>query len=58
MFFFSTVDAAAPVYVAYANDFISPDDILTKSFGDHTASARESIIEWAKSLAAEGPWSE
>ena len=58
MFLFSTANAASPVYVAYANDFISPDDILTKNLGDHTASAQESIVEWAKNLAAEGPWSE
>ena len=56
MLFFSTINAASPI--AYANDFIDPDDILTKTLGDHTARSRESIIEWAKTLAAKGPWSE
>jgi hypothetical protein len=56
MFFLSTINAASPI--AYANDFINPDDILTKTFGDHTARARESVVEWAKALADKGPWSE
>ena len=60
MFFFSTINAISPI--AYANDFINPDDILTKTLqvgaSDHTAQARESIVEWAKDLAAKGPWSE
>jgi len=56
IFFVSTVNAASPR--AYANDFIDPNDILTKTLGDHTYRARESIVEWANSLAAKGPWSE
>lgn len=56
MFFFSTINATSPR--AYANDFIDPNDILTKALGDHTSRAQESIVEWAKTLAAEGPWSE
>ena len=56
MFFFSTINAASPR--PYANDFIDPNDILTKTLGDHTARARESVVEWAKTLAAKGPWSE
>ena len=58
MFFFSTINAASNSPRAYANDFINPDDILTKTLGDHTARARETIVEWAKSLSAKGPWSE
>ena len=58
MFLFSTINAASNSPRAYANDFIDPDDILTKTLGDHTARARESIIDWAKALAAKGPWSE
>jgi hypothetical protein len=56
MFFFSTINAISPI--AYANDFINPDDILANTLGDHTAQARESVVEWAKALAAKGPWSE
>ena len=56
MFFFSTINAISPI--AYANDFIDPDDILTKNFGDHTARAQESVVEWARVLSAKGPWSE
>ena len=55
MFFFSTINAASPI--AYANDFIDPDDILTMTLGDYTAPAQKSVVEWAKTLAAEGPWS-
>ena len=55
-FFLSTINAASPI--AYANDFINPDDILTKTLGDHTALAQQSVVEWAKALAAKGPWSE
>jgi hypothetical protein len=58
MFFLSSINAASTLPRAYANDFINPDDILTKNLGDHTARARESIVEWAKSLADKGPWSE
>lgn len=53
--FFSTMSAAQPR--AYANDFIDPNDILTKTPGNHTYHARQSIVEWAHALAAEGPWS-
>ena len=54
--FFSTINAASPR--AYANDFIDPDTFLTNPPADYTYHARETIIEWADSLAAEGPWSE
>lgn len=43
---------------AYANDFIDPDYILSKNFGDNTWRARDSIQTWAKTLASQGPWSE
>ena len=56
MFFFSIINTASSL--AYANDFIDPDDILTKTLGDHTAPAQESVVEWVKTLAPEGPWSE
>ncbi|KAF8802054.1 chondroitin AC/alginate lyase [Phlegmacium glaucopus] len=55
IFFVSSINAASPI--AYANDFIDPNDILTNALGDHTYRARESIVEWANSLAAGGPWS-
>ncbi|KAF8152909.1 chondroitin AC/alginate lyase [Crassisporium funariophilum] len=50
---FSTVSSQT----AYANDFVDPDYILSKKFGDHTFQARQSILVWADSLAAKGPWS-
>ena len=55
VFFFSTTNAGVPK--AYANDFIDPNDILAKTYGDHTYRARETIVEWANALAAKGPWS-
>ena len=55
MFYFSTINALSPR--AYANDFIDPNDILSKTLGDHTSRARETIVEWARVLAAQGPWS-
>ena len=58
MLFFSTINAASNSPRAYANDFINPNDILTRTLGDHTARARESVVEWARVLAAKGPWSE
>jgi hypothetical protein len=43
---------------AYANDFVDPDYILSKNFGDNTWRSRDSIQTWAKTLASRGPWSE
>jgi hypothetical protein len=43
--------------VSYDNDFVDPNYILSKSFNTSTAASQESIVQWADSLAAEGPWS-
>uniref|UniRef100_A0A8H7XTG2 Alginate lyase domain-containing protein n=1 Tax=Psilocybe cubensis TaxID=181762 RepID=A0A8H7XTG2_PSICU len=42
---------------AYANDFVDPDYILAKTYGNHTYLARTTAVSWAKTLAAKGPWS-
>ncbi|KAH8978621.1 chondroitin AC/alginate lyase [Lactarius akahatsu] len=44
-------------FSSYANDFIEPSYILGKNWNATTAVAQESIIQWADSLAAQGPWS-
>ncbi|KIM71448.1 hypothetical protein PILCRDRAFT_830320 [Piloderma croceum F 1598] len=48
---------AALCIVSYDNDFVDPNYILSKSFNTSTAASQESIVQWADSLAAEGPWS-
>ena len=48
---------AALCIVSYDNDFVDPNYILSKSFNTSTAGSQESIVQWADSLAAEGPWS-
>jgi len=53
---FST--AFSQTLTAYANDFVDPDYILSKNFGDYTWRSRDSIQTWAKTLASKGPWSE
>ncbi|KAH9168059.1 chondroitin AC/alginate lyase [Lactarius sanguifluus] len=44
-------------FSSYANDFIEPSYILGKNWNATTVVAQESIIQWADSLAAQGPWS-
>ena len=56
--FFSTAFSQTLVMTAYANDFVDPDYILSKNFGDNTWRSRDSIQTWAKTLASRGPWSE
>lgn len=44
-------------YTDYDNDFLSdPSYILSNNFNVSTAASRQSIIEWADFLAAQGPW--
>ena len=59
-FFLSTINAASQPPAIYANDFVDPNVILNTpfTFGDNTYRAQETIVEWANSLAAGGPWSE
>ncbi|EIN14695.1 chondroitin AC/alginate lyase [Punctularia strigosozonata HHB-11173 SS5] len=52
--------AAVPTVLSltsYANDFIDPSYVVSKSFNSTTAEAQESIVEWAIQLAEFGPWS-
>jgi hypothetical protein len=45
-------------FTAYANDFVDPNYILAKDFGDNTEQAQASITAWASLLTVGGPWSE
>lgn len=42
---------------SYANDFVNPDYVLAKNFNTDTAGAQQTIVQWANTLAAQGPWS-
>ncbi|KAF7972126.1 hypothetical protein HWV62_18848 [Athelia sp. TMB] len=65
MLWFSTLVSAlalAPAVCAldftdYANDFPDPAYVLAKGFNSTTAAAQQTIVGWADSLAAQGPWS-
>ncbi|OBZ76953.1 hypothetical protein A0H81_03400 [Grifola frondosa] len=45
-------------FTSYANDFVGPDDVLSKSFNKTTLEAQATIVAWADDLAANGgsPW--
>ncbi|RPD61570.1 chondroitin AC/alginate lyase [Lentinus tigrinus ALCF2SS1-7] len=51
----------APVHAVtvtnYANDFIDPQYVLSKDFSNITVEAQDTIISWAQTMAAQGPWS-
>ncbi|KAF8643337.1 hypothetical protein AX16_009066 [Volvariella volvacea WC 439] len=47
----------ANALTSYANDWVDPGYILAGGFGDNTRGARGTIVDWARELAAEGPWS-
>lgn len=44
-------------YTSYANDFVDPNLILSKSFSPITIDAQKTIISWADELSTQGPWS-
>lgn len=52
------ITPSALCYTAYANDFVDPKYILSKSFNTSTAAAQQTIVQWADQLAVQGPWSE
>ncbi|KAH9851065.1 chondroitin AC/alginate lyase [Lenzites betulinus] len=41
---------------SYANDFVDPSLILARNFSNVTVEAQATIVQWAQSLASEGPW--
>ncbi|KAI0772940.1 chondroitin AC/alginate lyase [Trametes elegans] len=41
---------------SYANDFVDPASVLSKNFSNVTVEAQATIIQWAKDLASQGPW--
>ncbi|GLB39576.1 putative alginate lyase [Lyophyllum shimeji] len=41
---------------SYANDFVDPDFVVARIFGQYTVAAQASILAWAKSLSRQGPW--
>ncbi|CAE6405612.1 unnamed protein product [Rhizoctonia solani] len=41
---------------SYANEFVTPDFFLEKNWPDVTKYARDTIVEGARQIAAEGPW--
>jgi hypothetical protein len=43
---------------SYANEFVTPDFFLEKNWPDVTKYARDTIVEGARQIAAEGPWGE
>ena len=53
---FSSIISAAIAQTAYANDFVDPDYILSKKFGASTYQAQVTAVQWARTLAAKGPW--
>ena len=56
----STAAYLAPLanagYGTLINDFVDPDFLLSDSFDNVTATAQDTIIQWAEMLNAEGPW--
>lgn len=42
--------------VNYANDFIDPTIVLSGSLNYTTGYAQQTVLLWAKQLAASGPW--
>ncbi|KAF8624700.1 hypothetical protein AX17_007031 [Amanita inopinata Kibby_2008] len=53
---FSTGNPLAAV-TSYANDFVNPDYMLSRNYGNHTLAARKTITAWADQLNQSGPWS-
>jgi hypothetical protein len=60
-FSFSLALIVAPNVVSalinYANEFIAPDFLLARNWTDITKYARDTIVQGAAEIAAEGPWS-
>ncbi|KAF8801252.1 hypothetical protein BYT27DRAFT_7115572 [Phlegmacium glaucopus] len=54
LFFLSGISAKPR---AYPNDFIDPKEFLSKTLGAYTHSAQATVLEWADTYAAGGPWS-
>ncbi|KAH9947891.1 chondroitin AC/alginate lyase [Amylocystis lapponica] len=42
---------------SYANDFVDPRYVLSRTFSPNTVEAQKTIVLWADQLAAKGPWS-
>jgi len=57
LFFLFIPSGTAGSVTAYANDFVDLDYILAGSFAPQTERARMTILQWARSLASDGPWS-
>lgn len=55
--FYLTIAPTVYSYTSYANDFVDPTLILSKSFSPTTIDAQQTIISWADELLAQGPWS-
>ncbi|KAH8982367.1 chondroitin AC/alginate lyase [Lactarius hatsudake] len=53
----SLADDLSVGFSPYDNDFIEPSYILGKNWNTTTVVAQEAIVQWADSLAAQGPWS-
>ncbi|QRW24462.1 chondroitin AC/alginate lyase [Rhizoctonia solani] len=41
---------------SYANEFITPEFFLAKNWSDTTKNAQDTIVQGAKQIATEGPW--
>ncbi|KAH8824495.1 chondroitin AC/alginate lyase [Flagelloscypha sp. PMI_526] len=54
---FAGFASAAAQYRQYANVFFDPTEIVAGNYGGGTDAAQDTIIQWADSLAAQGPWS-
>ena len=50
------VPTHAITVTSYANDFIDPQYALSKDFSNTTIEAQDTILSWARILAAQGPW--
>ena len=51
--------SAGPLYtIPYDNDFVDPAYFLSHTFGNSTAGAQQTVVEWADYLNTQGPWSE
>jgi hypothetical protein len=53
---FRTLADLNVAFTSYYNDFIEPNYVLGGNWSTTTVVARQSIIQWADWLAAQGPW--
>ncbi|CAL1703088.1 unnamed protein product [Somion occarium] len=55
--FYLSLAPAVHSFASYANDFVDPSKILSKTFPPTTIDSQQAIVSWANELATIGPWS-